>query len=166
MKKIITIITLVLIFSLSLVACGDIPADNSGNTESQASNSEQTEVATQEQMLVDNANIKVSFIEIFEEPSISGVCYLRLKVENRTDKTVTVYPKDAYVNGMSVMLGSGVPMEILPDKSSQTPFFFSYGNLDITSKDEIEDIEFKIWLVDENFDTIDETEALIIDFDK
>lgn len=139
--------------------------DTTPKEEPTSNNSEQTETADP-QVLVDNENMKVTFVEMFEEPSIAGACYVRLKVENKTDKTVTVMTKDAYVNGTSVVLGSGVPMELLPDKSSQTPFFFFYGNLGITSKDEIESMEFKLWLVDEEFQTIEETESLVIDIAK
>ena len=158
MKKYVAV--LLLFGMLALNGCGDssTPSDNSNEGSSQGS--------TEAQVLVDDVNMKVSFVEIFEEPSISGCGYLRLKVENKTDKTVTVYPKDVYVNDTSIILGSGVPMKLAPGKNSQAPFIIFYTNLGITSKDEIQKIEFKLTFDDENYDTIAETEIMVIDLSK
>ncbi len=117
-----------------------------------------------EQVLVDNESVKVTFIEIFEEQSLPGTCYIRVKVENKTDKTVTVSLTDSYVNDTAQTIGSGLPMTLAPGKNSQTPFFFGYSNLGISSKDEIEKIEFKVWLMDENYDTVLKTEDLVVEF--
>ena len=155
MKKI-----LLLVVSLCMVMMASGCSD-SGSTGS----SDSTPVITnpvEEQVLWDSDNVKVSFIKVYEEPSISGAAYLQLKVENNTDKTVTVRPKDAYVNDTSTILGSGVPMTLLPNKKSQTPFIIFYTNLGITSKDEIEKIEFKLEFEDENYDTVVETDNLVI----
>lgn len=119
-----------------------------------------------EQVLFENENLKVSFIEIFEMPELVGTCYLLLNVENKSDKVVTTYLKDSYVNDTAQMIGSGVPMTLEPGKNSQTPFFFGYSSLGIESKDEIKKIEFKVWLTDDNYDTVVETETLVIDFNK
>lgn len=119
----------------------------------------------EEQVLWDSDNVKVSFIEIFEYPGISGSAYLRLKVENNTDETVTVYPQDVYVNDTSTILGSGVPMTLAPGKNSQAPFIIFYTNIGITSQDEIEKIEFKLSFEDENYDTVVETETLYINIE-
>ena len=166
MKK---ILAMMLVFAtLMLSACGgsDTTSGSSNGDVNNNSNDGASQGATEVQVLVDDANMKVSFVEIFEEPSISGCCYLRLKVENKTDKTVTVYPKDAYVNDTAIILGSGVPMKIAAGKNSQAPFIIFYGNLGITTKDEIQKIEFKLTFDDENYDTIAETETMVIDLSK
>ena len=174
MKKFQSVMAIMLVIAmLALVGC-----DFLATTDELAETSEQGETlngtneqgakpsGTKEQVLIDNNMLKVTFIEVFEEPSISGVAYLRLKVENRTDKTVTVYPQDAYVNGTSIILGSGVPMKLAPGTNSQAPFIIFYTNLGITSKDEIKKIEFKLTFDDENYDTIVETDNLIIELNK
>lgn len=155
MKKILALV-LSLAMALAVSACGD-----SGSTSSDGATSSIT-TPVEEQVLWDSDNVKVSFIEVFEEPSISGAAYLRLKVENNTDKTVTVYPRDVYVNDTSTILGSGVPMKIAPGKNSQAPFIIFYTNIGITSKDEIQKIEFKLSFNDESSNTIVETETLVI----
>lgn len=155
MKRILSLV-LSLAMLLMVSAC-----DGSGSTSSGDSTPPITN-PVEEQVLWDKDNVKVTFIELFEEPYIQGVAYLRLKVENNTDKTVTVYPQDAYVNDTSIILGSGVPMKIVSGKKSQAPFIISYTNLGITSKDEIQKIEFKLSFEDESYDTIVETEILVI----
>ena len=164
MKKFQGIVTIALVIAmLALGGCDsqDI-ADKPTETPSQSESQSETTV----QVLVDNDLVKVSFVEIYEEPSLPGNCFLRLKVENKSDKTVTVSLKDSYVNDTAQMIGSGMPMTLAPGKNSQTPFFFGYGNLGISSKDEIEKIEFKVWLMDDNFDTVIETESLVVEFNK
>lgn len=162
MKKIKRVVAIALVMGM-LVLSG---CDDSSTTDkpTETSNQSESQSDANVQVLVDNDIVKVSFVEIYEEPSLPGTCYLRLKVENKTDKTVTVSLKDSYVNGMAQMIGSGVPMVLAPNKASQTPFFFGYANLGIDSKDEIEGIEFKVWLLDDNYDTVFETEVLVIDF--
>ena len=153
MKKIIALLIL-LATCIGLVGCDE---------ESTPSDEPTPNV---EQLLYEDENIKVTFIEIFETGGLSGYCYLRLKVENKSDKTVIIVPDDSYINDTEQRLLSGSPMELAPGKKSLSPFFFSYGNLGITSKDEIEKIEFKIRAVDEHYDTLFETDILVIEFNK
>ena len=156
MKKILA--TLVLAMIMVASGCGGVTSESAGVSDS----TPVIENAAPEQVLWDGENVKVSFIEIFEYDYLAGYCYVRLKVENKSDKTITVYPKDAYVNDTSIILASGVPMTIAPGKQSQTPFVFTYNNLGITSKDEVQKIEFKMWFDDENYETIEETDNLIV----
>lgn len=118
-----------------------------------------------EQLLVDDDFVKVSFIEVFEEPSIEGVFYFRLCVENKTEKTVTIYLEDSSVNKVSTLALSGIPMTIQPGSKSLTPFFFSYKSLDISSIDELEEISFRVNVKnDETFEEIETTDFLTIPF--
>ena len=160
MKKIISL------FMAIILLCGLVGCTDSGTSESNTTDDSNSSLApeTQEQVLVDNDIAKITFIEIFEEPSIPNTCYVRLNVENKSDKTVMVSLKDSYVNDMEQMMGTGVPIVLEPGKSSQQPFFFGYDNLGITNKSEISKIEFKVWLMDnDTYDTVVETESLIID---
>ena len=106
-------------------------------------------------VLIDDDVVKVTFVEIFEVDGLSGACYLRLRVDNKSDQKISVYLMDAYVNDMAVTMMSGVPMDIMPGKASQNPFFFTGF-----TKDEVEKIEFKVHLYDENMDTIEETDTV------
>ena len=156
MKKII--VGLLALAMLVMVVGCDTTETPSGDPENPST--------TQEQVLVDNDVVKVTFIEIFEEPSIPNTCYVRLKVENKSDNTVMVSLKDSYVNDTAQMMGTGVPIVLAPDKSSQQPFFFGYSNLVITDKSEISKIEFKVWLMDnDTYDTVLETDSLTVNIE-
>lgn len=168
MKKSVVYGIVVGIIVITVILCGLVLATTDNGNPSTSPNGSTTTTnggnpEVSEQVLVDNEYMKVTFIEIFEESSVQGTGYLRLKVENKTDKTVTVYPKDVYVNDTSTILGSGVSMKLAPGKNSQAPFIIFYGNLGITSKDEIEKIEFKLSFEDENYDLVTETESLVIE---
>lgn len=158
---------MVIVLALGLLVmsgCDSTTTSSGDSTDQTTAVTSQSE--TKDEVLFESDDMKVSFIEVFEDANISGACYLRLKVENKTDKTVTVYPKDVYVNDTSVVLGSGVPMTLAPGKNSQAPFIIFYSNLGITSKDEIQKIEFRLTFDDENHDTIAETETMVIEFTK
>lgn len=117
------------------------------------------------QLLLDDDFVKVSFVEAFEEPSIEGVFYFRLCVENKTDRAVTIYLEDPSVNKVSTIALSGIPMTIQPDNKSLNPFFFSYNNLDISSIKELEVISFRVNVKDdETFDDIETTDLLTVLF--
>lgn len=163
MKK---FVAMMLVFiTLVLSGCDALTAPVEGNSDSEPSEeNSQSEVI--EQVLVDDENMKVTFMELYEEPSIAGSGYLRLKVENKTDKTVLVLPMDTYVNDTSILLGSAVNMTLAPGKNSQTPFIIFYKNIGITSKDEIQKIEFRITFHETGNGVIAETETLTIDFNK
>ncbi len=161
MKKIISIFMLVALMC-SFAGC-ETSEPSIGSIENPSTNDN---TITQEQVLVDNDIVKVTFIEIFEEPSIANTCYVRLRVENKSDKTVMVSIKDSYVNDTAQMMGTGVPIVLEPGKSSQQPFFFGYGNLGITDKSEISKMEFKVLLMDnDTYDTVFETDSHTINIE-
>ena len=146
---------LILALCLVLTMCG---CSQEAPTSNDAVGTEES----MEQVLIDNDLVKVTFEELYEESSIPDTCYVRLKVENKSDKKVTVYPEETYVNDMGVTLCSGLPMVLEVGKSSRTPFFFTYKNLDIEGKDDIEKIEFKLTFEDENYNDVFKTDALTI----
>lgn len=122
---------------------------------------DKNDTSNNEKVLLDNEIAKVSFVELYEEEYVPETCYMRLRVENKSDKKITVYPKDAYVNNTSILLASGVPMTIEPGKVSQNPFFFTYKNIGIDTKDAIQTIEFKLSF--DNDESMVDTEALLVE---
>lgn len=58
---------------------------------------------------------------------------------------------DGYANDTAVFFGSGVLVEIMPGKNAVGVFILGYNNTGISSIDEIEKLQFKIQLYDENF---------------
>lgn len=116
---------------------------------------EQQSVAEPKMVLVDDGVVKVTFVEVFE---VNGFCYLRLLVENKTDREISVYLTDAYVNDMAVTMMSGVPMDIASGKMSQNPFIFSGF-----SEEDVAKIEFRVLVFDENMSEIEKTETVKIE---
>lgn len=162
MKKFLT-----MVLAMGMLVLSGCMSTGTPSSEPNEPNSGDSSEETKEQVLFEDDSAKVTFIEIFEMPELVGSCYVRLKVENKSDKTVRVSLKDSYVNDTAQMMGTGVPVILAPGKNSQQPFFFGYSNLGISSKDEIEKIEFKVWLMDdETYDTVVETDSLVVDFTK
>ena len=145
MKKMLVVAVLLM---LLLPGCGQ--------TESTEEKVESADPEVEE--LVAGEVIKVSFIKLFEEPSVPGACYLQLLVENKSDQAITVYLTDVYVDGTSIMASSGVPMEIEPEKKSQSPFILFNQKLD-----DIGTLEFKICAYDGGMSVLEETETIEIE---
>lgn len=164
--SVITVILCIAIIAGSGNSGSESSGENSGDTNS-SQNDGGSQDTNKEQVLYEDDNVKVTFINLYEEPSLPGNAFLQLKVENKSDKTVMVSLKDSYVNDTAQMMGTGVPIILASGKNSQQPFFFGYTNLGITNKDEIEKIEFRVWLMDNDTNgTVVETEALVVEFNK
>jgi hypothetical protein len=115
-------------------------------------------------VLYDENNIKATFLRIYEEPSISGVFYLQLLIENNSDKKIMVALNDASVNGCSTTIMSGVPMEINTGDQSKQPFIISYKNLDASELSEVKNIMFSMCVYDDsNLSSILTTNPIMID---
>lgn len=135
-------------FSLILAGCGEGSNFASPATDSQGSQAQPSEAKT-EKVLIDDDCIKATYLEMFEADGVNGVFYIKILVENKTDKTLWVHLSDTSVNGMETMAMSGVPMTIQPGNKSQNPFIISYTNLNISQLSEVETISFK-FAVDDN----------------
>lgn len=109
---------------------------------------ENTQQQKEPQKAFEDDYIKVSFVEWYEEPAVDEISYLRLLVENKSDKNIMVYLKDVSVNNLMVNTGSGVPMVITPGKASQQPFIMYTEAAGINSVDEISEISFKVVVLD------------------
>lgn len=107
-----------------------------------------TAAGSSDMLLVDDDAIKVTFREVFEAEGITGAFYLRMNMENKTDKEVWVYLDSASVNGEMVTVMSGIPTIITPGNSSNNPYIFSFSNLSISELSEVEEIRFKIVVAD------------------
>lgn len=147
MKRIVAVMFMIL--AIGLTGCG-----SNGTTV--------VDTEKQEVEVYEDDYIKVSYIEIFEEKSVQGACYLKFNVENKSDEKITVYPIDSYVNDSSVQMGSGVPMTIEPGKQSQNPFYIPYSNAGVENMDAIEKIELKLMLMNESSETIEETDVITV----
>lgn len=107
----------------------------------------------------DDENISVDFIKA-SDSIVAGNFDLYLKVQNKTDKSITVSLKDVTINDSMVQVGSGVPCNLIAGASRTHGWFGRLDLAGVTSADEINKITFKVWLVDEEYNTIMTTEDL------
>lgn len=164
---VIILVTIVGIMSILNNAESD-PASAGGNqsTEGPSSDSSPTPEPSEDLLLVDDDYIKASYVEVFESSDVTGVFYLRLRVENKSDKEIWVSLTDASVNGTSTTVMSGIPMTIAAGETSKSPFIVSYSNLDITELGQVSDITFKVSVADnKDMSTLEETGSVTIPFE-
>ena len=108
------------------------------------------DISENEKLVHEDDYIKVWYVNSFEQPEVvADTCYFTLKVDNKTDKQITIYPMDASANDNMVNILSGIPLTINPGKTGQNAFFFSYAVF-AESMSEISTIEFEANLMDEN----------------
>ncbi len=136
-----------------------------GQDVSQENKNEKKPTNNKEKIIYTDSDIKVSFIKV-AEASEYGVnvtaCYIYLKVENIGTQKYTVMLQDAYANDSAVTVMSGLPMTLEPGKNSKQPFAFGYNEI-LNSADEVEKLDFKIILYDDNFSTIKTTQNITVD---
>lgn len=152
MKKICSVILTTLI----CIACSGCSDGETGSTMSGKEVSLQT--------VHDDNYISVSFVKVHEMPDISNTLFLDLQAKNNSDEKITVYLQDAYVNDQMVQFGSGVPLDLLPNKEKTHSFFCTFEAAGISSIDELEKIGFKAEVINENTEMIETTENIEVDF--
>lgn len=143
------------------------------NVETSEANVEAREAADEENgpkevVLADDECITATFEKLYDakDLGIEGVFYIDINVENKIDRTIWVYLENASVNDEMVpLVWSGVPMNILPDKSGRNAFIFSFSALSIDTIDSIESIEFDLVVTDEeSLEEIERVEQIELSF--
>lgn len=141
MKKILMLLGVLLITS-TLAGCEN--AENSTKN-----NQEQVQ---QGKIIADNKFIKATYSGITES---FGQTVLVVKLENKTDKEITVVPRDSSVDDTMVLFGSAIPVTMLLGK------LFNQGWL--IGNFPKKNIEFKISILDENWKEIFITDVIRIE---
>ncbi len=167
MKKFISVLIIIAVIFLTFICVFSLlSTDNKENDKSSSDtivSTESNDKENQKQKVYEDDYIKVSFVELFEEKSVKGASYLKLLIENKSDKDIMISLKDISVNNMMVNSGSGMPMVITPNSSSQQPFVLFTGAAGINSSNEINEILFKVMVLDNNTTkTLEETKQLKI----
>lgn len=136
MKKVLILLGMLLLIG-TLVACED----------SESTSQEQT--STSEQVLVDNEFIKATYSGITDQ----GV--LMIKLENKTDKEITVLPLESSVDGTMIQFTSGTITTMPSGKS------FNQGWL-IGGVPE-KNVEFKMSILDDTMTELFLTDVIKIE---
>lgn len=123
-------------------------------------------------ILCDNEYVYAELTDIKDYKDIYGslaqdmeACYLEVYATNKYAGEITVVLDNLSVNDNMTRAMSGLPLELLEGKSGQNSFLFSYGDLPISEKSEIENIEFCVVIMDENWNELYRSEMISIDFE-
>lgn len=148
-----------LVIMLCLTACGS----GSATTEPPAETGSATgEDVVEELPIYEDDLITVTFKGLSELDGIDAT-YLNLNVVNHGEQQITVYLKDGYVNDLMVTVGSGVPMTIEAGKQANNAFILMHGTSgDFPALVDITEVGFKLWVVDENTDTLLDTDTIVV----
>ena len=154
MKK---MLSLFLIFTIlfSVSACSDSGAESEDNPEESSAS-----VSDTSQVVYEDEYAKVTFVELYEVSSVPDTGYIRLIFENKSDQEITIYPKDTAVNDTAVMYASGFPGTMQAGENFNQSWFFTFANAGISELSEVEKLKFSLWIVDENTETLVETERI------
>ena len=113
-------------------------------------------------ILVDDEYITAEFLGFDEYQEMCF--YVNMNITNKTDKPITIMLDDASVNNESLQLVmTGVPVTVLSGQTGKGAFIFSYMQLSIDSLTEVNEVSFRISIVDEStMNTIEKTESVSV----
>lgn len=152
-----------LVFSVMLVLLLTACSSNSGSGVS----SEETSISDKSVVgevtpIYEDDVISVSYEGLSEVDGIDAT-YINLNIVNHEDQQITVYMKDGYVNTLTVNVGSGIPMTIEAGKEAHNAFILMHGTSgDFPALNDITEVGFKLWVVDENTSTLLETNTIVV----
>ena len=155
-RKGLVIFLVILVAFFIIMGSGDsdsIPTNNDTTTES----------TTENRITYEDSNMKVEYRKIEKLYNIEGCLYLTLKVDNNTDKLVTVALKDVSINGNSMQTGTGMPIEIHPGESSSQPFIIFQGGTDIDEPEDVENLKFRVVFFDEHYNEYKSSDRITVE---
>ena len=173
MKRNISLIFIFILVISMLSACESTsPVAQPNTAVSPKGEATATPVPVQEEskeiVIADDDYVTATFEKIYdaEHMGVTGVFYLDIKAQNKTDKEIWVYLDKASVNDEMVpMVMSGVPLNIQPEKSGRTGFIISFSSLSIDKVDDVKKIEFDLVVADqETLSELDRVSSIKLDF--
>ena len=179
MKKIICLLTAIVLVMSMLSACGGTTSVSQPSVADQPAVAEPTKgeetpvptpekEETKETIIADDEYVTAVFEKIYDAVNlgVTGVFYVDIKAQNKTDKEIWVYLDKASVNDEMVpMVMSGVPLNILPGKAGRNGFVFSFSSLSIDKIDNVKKIEFDLVVADaETLSEIDRITSIKLSF--
>lgn len=86
----------------------------------------------------------VSFVDAYTVDGIAGCFYVALDVTNNSSVDQMVYLTDAFADGTTCNTGSGIPVTVMPGKTTTGAFIFFYNG----EFDSVQEIGFKVNIAD------------------
>lgn len=90
--------------------------------------------------------------------------YASFRIENNTDRKITVYLDDASFDDIMIpMVMSGLPVEALPGKKVNGAFIVTYYSVSLENMDDIETFNFSIEIMDaDTYSTIAKSSPITV----
>lgn len=151
-----------IIIVLAVVACMCVlirPSNSNARPASTAGAESTSSTLDAGKVIFSGSSASVTYMEAFDDPSVSGCYYIKLQIENTGDADEFIYLEDVYTDDLACTSGSGVPVKVLPGKKANGSFIVFYdGDLDNAST-----VEFKVVIADdETMDRIETSEQIKI----
>lgn len=142
----------------------ETPDSSSTNNSSVQNEKTSTEnVYKQSKELITFNGVDAEFIELYDPNTGVTALAVKLNLENKSNKTVTVTLTDGYVNDTLVQFMTGLPVTIEPNKKAVGVYMFGYDGLGFSKVEDIQTIEFKLALLDESYN-IETSEKITLNF--
>ena len=129
MKKVIKLILAaafvltVIVVAVSIFSDSDAPGTDNQSPSSGSSVS--SEELQGDKVVYEDDLVKLWFVGAYEQPNVAkDTCYFTMKLENKTDKQITLYPLEASANDFMINIYSGVPLTVNPKKNRTKHFLF------------------------------------------
>ncbi len=174
MKKRNMVLVFLLVLTFSLTGCGSGTASSDDNTVTPAKSTpknsntasdtpveeESPDAAIEEQLLIDQEGVKITAVSL-EEDGFFGP-EVKLKIENTTDKNITVQTLDTSINGL--MIEPTLSCNVAAGMQANDVMAFYTVDLENNGIEKIASIEFKFNIFEtDSYDTILVTDAIILD---
>lgn len=114
--------------------------------------------------LITFEGVEADFVKLYDPKSGVTAFAIALNLKNNGSEEVTVSLSDGYVNDTKVQFMSGLPVTIAPGKKAVGVYVFGYDGLGFSKIEEIEKMEFKIALLNSNWDNLKTSEKVELKF--
>ena len=145
-----------------MAGCSDVEENGVASTDVAENQSTEESSEIHPQCIYEDDYVKVDFVKMIEEESIQGMGYIAVDFENKSEKEITIYPKDSAVDDVMVQYMSGIPGTMTAGKKFHQNWFFSLENAGIESVDDVDSLSFSLWIVDADMNTLAESEEIQI----
>ncbi len=136
-----------------------VPAEN---RPAQQQNPAEQEQAPTGKVFYEDNYLKAAFVDIIETDYLPGVGYIRVVFENKSNQEITVFPENSSVNDTMVQYLGGTYATMQGGKNLNYSWGFDFQLAGITSIDEVKTLEFSLWIVDENTETLAKSDMITV----
>lgn len=114
--------------------------------------------------LITFEDVKAEFVKLYNPNAGVTALAVALNLQNNGTEEITVSLSDGYVNDTKVQFMTGLPVTIAPGKKAVGVFMFGYDGLGFSKVEDIEKMEFKISLLNSNWNALKTSEKIELNF--